>query len=46
MKTIKISEIPVIPERLGERFEPCFEDTDMTEEELLYVSGLIKYYEP
>lgn len=46
MKTVKILEIPVVPERYGECFEPCFEDTDMTKEERLFVSGLIKYYEP
>lgn len=46
MKTTKISELPVSLEKYGEYFEPNFQDTDMTEGERLFVSGLIKYYEP
>lgn len=46
MKTTKISQLPVRPEKYGEHFEPNFQDTDMTKEERLFVSGLIKYYEP
>lgn len=46
MKTTKISQLPVRPEKYGEHFEPNFQDTDMTKEERLFVSGLIKFYEP
>lgn len=46
MKTTKISQLPVRPEEYGEHFEPNFQDTDMTKEERLFVSGLIKFYEP
>ena len=46
MKTTKISQLPVRPEEYGEHFEPNFQDTDMTKEERLFVSGLIKFYAP
>lgn len=46
MKTTKISQLPIRPEKYGEHFEPNFQDTDMTKEERLFVSGLIKFYEP
>lgn len=46
MKTTKISQLPVRPDEYGEHFEPNFQDTDMTKEERLFVSGLIKFYEP
>lgn len=46
MKTTKISQLPVNPEMYGEQFEPNFQDTDMTKGERLFVSGLIKLYEP
>lgn len=46
MKNTKISELPLKPEDVGIDYTPSFVDTDMTKAERLFVSGLIKYYEP
>lgn len=46
MRTTKLSELPIIPEKYGKKFEPHFPDTDMVPDERLFISGLIQYYEP
>ena len=42
----KLSALPIDPQKIGIPFSPSFHDTDMLPNERLFVSGLIKYYEP
>lgn len=46
METTRLLELPIIPEKYGKEFAPVFHDTDMTRDERLFISGLIKYYKP